>query len=36
MSTMLITQEDFDRMRTAMDKDGDGKVEKVCDGANVV
>jgi len=28
MSSMLITHEDFDRMRVAMDKDGDGMVDK--------
>jgi len=28
MSTMLITQEDFDQMRATMDKDGDGMVDK--------
>lgn len=30
MSSMLITHEDFNRMRVAMDKDGDGMVDKVC------
>lgn len=28
MSSMLITQEDFERMRSAMDNDGDGRVTK--------